>query len=76
MDYISQMNGKLSNVLDANDEIVKSIELLSKNSMESLELNTNIMKISEKNYDYSIWANNLVNEIQRIYEEYDKSTLE
>ena len=76
VDYISQMNGKLSNVLDANDEIVKSIELLSKNSMDSVELNTNIMKISEKNYDYSIRANNLVNEIQRIYEEYDKTSLE
>ena len=74
VNYISQMHDNLDSLLDSNSSIIESIQQITKNSEQSVEFQHMNKQISEKNYDYSLKANSLVNEIQNIYEEYEKNS--
>lgn len=74
VNYISQMHDNLDSLLDSNSSIIESIQQITKNSEQSVEFQHKNKQISEKNYEYSLKANTLVNEIQNIYEEYERNS--
>jgi len=73
--YITQMHDNLDSLLDSNSSIIESIQQINENSEQSVEFQHKNKQISEKNYDYSLKANSLVNEIQNIYEEYERDSM-
>jgi len=74
VNYITQMHDNLHSLLVSNSSIIESIQQITKNSELSLEFQHKNKQISEKNYDYSLKANTLVNEIQNIYKEYERNS--
>ncbi len=74
VNYITQMHENLDSLLDSNSSIIESIQQITKNSEQSVDFQHKNKQISERNYDYSLKANTLVNEIQNIYKEYEKNS--
>jgi methyl-accepting chemotaxis protein len=68
---IDKIHNTINQVLTANDKIVESIDLISENSAKNVDYHLKNEKVSSENYKYAQKANELVGEIQKIYEDFD-----